>query len=92
MRLSILPNIHAYKLKRFISNKAVADGAVSFYIDHFVSARVSKFAYGTGMYTKYDAHNAEHKRRENTTFTTPEGYLGIGGIFNVILPQVRVAN
>ncbi|KAF8815839.1 hypothetical protein BYT27DRAFT_7078804, partial [Phlegmacium glaucopus] len=68
-------------------NKAVADGAVSFYIDHFVSTRVSKFAYGTSVYRRYDADNPEHKRRQNTTFMKPDGYLGIDGIFSVILPQ-----
>ncbi|KAF8802608.1 hypothetical protein BYT27DRAFT_7196548 [Phlegmacium glaucopus] len=68
-------------------NKAVADGAVSFYIDHFVSARVSKFAYGINTYHRYNAYNPEHQRRQNTTFMTAEGYLGISGIFNDILPQ-----
>ena len=79
------------ELTQFISNKAVADGAVSFYIDHFVSARVSKFAYGLEMYCEFDPLNNEHKRRENKTFKTPEGSLGIRGIFSVILPQVRDA-
>ena len=74
---------------QFTSNKAVADGAVSFYIDHFVSARVSKFAYGVEIYEKFDVSNSEHQRRKNLTFMTPQGYLGIDGIFSVILPQVR---
>ena len=82
----------ARELTIHISNKAVADGAVSFYIDHFVSARVSKFAYGVEVYHKFDASNTEHERRNNTTFMTPEGYLGIDGIFSVILPQVRDAH
>ena len=75
----------------FISNKAVADGAISFFIDHFVSARVSKFAYGVDIYQKYNPLNHEHSRRKNATFMTAEGYLGIDGIFSVILPQVRDA-
>ena len=64
---------------------------MSFYIDDLVSARVSKFAYGLEMYREFDPLNNEHKRRENTTFKTPEGSLGIRGIFSVILPQVRDA-
>jgi hypothetical protein len=56
-----------------------------------VSARVSKFAYGIEVCHKYDASNTEHRRRENTAFMKPEGFLGIKGIFNVILPQVRDA-
>jgi hypothetical protein len=43
------------------------------------------------MQRKYNRSNVEHKRRENTTFMTAEGVLGIGGIFSVILPQVRDA-
>ncbi|KAF8802607.1 hypothetical protein BYT27DRAFT_7260910 [Phlegmacium glaucopus] len=68
-------------------NKAVADGAISFYIDHLVSARVSKLAYGTSVWEKYDPRNPEHKRRKKKTFMTCEGYRGIGGIFNVILAK-----
>jgi hypothetical protein len=74
-----------------ISNKAVADGGVSFYIDHFVTARFSKFAYGIKIHKEYDASNTEHRRRKNSTFMTSAGYLGIRGIFSVILPQVRDA-
>ena len=54
-----------------------------------MSARVSKFAYGLEVYQIYDSSNGEHKRRKDTTFMTPKGRLGIGGIFSVILPQVR---
>ena len=73
----------------FISNKAVADGAISFFIDHFVSARVSKFAYGIEVYQKYNAFDYEHSRRSSATFMSHKGYLGIDGIFSVVLPQVR---
>jgi hypothetical protein len=52
-----------------------------------VKARVSKFAYGIRVYQLFDASNPEHKLRKNTTFMTPEGKLGIRGIFSVILPQ-----
>ena len=76
---------------RLISNKAVADGAVSFYIDHFVSARVSKYAYGIETYRKFHPSNTEHEHRKNKTFIVPQGYRAIGGIFSVILPQVRNA-
>ena len=56
-----------------------------------MSARVSKFAYGVEAYQTYNDFNSDHKRRKNKTFMTPEGRLGIDGIFNVILPQVRDA-
>ncbi|KAK7472172.1 hypothetical protein VKT23_000294 [Stygiomarasmius scandens] len=48
-------------------NKAVADGAASFYLDHFVNSRVARWHYGVGMNKYYDANNAEHRKREHTT-------------------------
>ena len=56
-----------------------------------MSARVSKFAYGVEAYQTYDDDNNEHRRRKHRTFMTPEGKLGIDGIFSVILPQVSDA-
>ena len=56
-----------------------------------MSARVLKFAYGIEIYEKFDTFNEEHKRRKNATFMTPRGYVGIDGIFEVILPKVRDA-
>ena len=64
---------------------------MSFYIDHFVSARVSKFAYGIKIYKEFDVCDVEHQRRKSMTFMAPNGKLGIGGIFSVILPQVSDA-
>ncbi|KAF8868964.1 hypothetical protein BD779DRAFT_1582049, partial [Infundibulicybe gibba] len=49
-------------------NKAVADGAVSFYIDHFVSVRVSKRTYGCACNIQYDPGNAEHVQRVSKTY------------------------
>ena len=39
----------------FISNKAVADSAISYYIDHFVQTRVSKLTYGCKGSIEYDS-------------------------------------
>ncbi|KAF8959252.1 hypothetical protein BDZ97DRAFT_1667388 [Flammula alnicola] len=68
-------------------NKAVADGAISFHIDHFVSARVSKLAYGTRAMVSYDPTNLEHVARSGMSFRDLSGDLMIGGVFNVILPK-----
>lgn len=74
----------------FASNKVVADGAVSFYIDHFVSARVSKLAYGVSIWEEYQPYNPEHRCREKNKFMTPGGCLGIGDIFSAILAKVTL--
>ena len=43
-RVSILQYLNNTTIqKSFFRNKAVSDGAISFYLDHFVSTRVSKF-------------------------------------------------
>ncbi|KAF7362767.1 hypothetical protein MVEN_00626400 [Mycena venus] len=44
-------------------NKAVADGAVSFYVDHYVSVRVARFTYGMQISEPYNPNNVEHATR-----------------------------
>ncbi|KAJ3881321.1 hypothetical protein F5051DRAFT_458832 [Lentinula edodes] len=44
-------------------NKAVADGGVSFYLEHFVSSRVARYSYGIKCSKIYQASNPEHRRR-----------------------------
>ncbi|KAF8883236.1 hypothetical protein BD779DRAFT_1444010 [Infundibulicybe gibba] len=68
-------------------NKAVADGAISFYIDRFVSVRVSRRVYGCGCTTMYDPSNAEHVRHVSKKFLNLPGVARLPGFFNVILPK-----
>ncbi|KAF8152735.1 hypothetical protein BJ912DRAFT_1115639 [Pholiota molesta] len=68
-------------------NKAVSDGAVSFYLDHFVRARVAKFTYGTVCSVPYDPNDAAHIRRAETKFVSPSGETRIPGAFCVILAK-----
>lgn len=70
-------------------NKAVADGAVSFYLDHFVSARISKHTHGIEIYAYYDAGDAEHRAR--TTSVDAAGLLLVSGRFSDILNKVNLA-
>jgi hypothetical protein len=72
----------------FFRNKAVADGAVSFCIDHYVTARVSKFAFGTDCCLFYNANNPEHTSRSDKKFIDLAGDVMIGDIFSNILPMV----
>ncbi|KAK0471595.1 hypothetical protein IW261DRAFT_1511460 [Armillaria novae-zelandiae] len=68
-------------------NKAVADGAVSFYLDRFVSARVSKCHYGTIMATHYDATKPEHIARREKAYFDAAGDLVLGGQYDIILSK-----
>ncbi|OAX34710.1 hypothetical protein K503DRAFT_803365 [Rhizopogon vinicolor AM-OR11-026] len=52
-------------------NKAVADGAVSFYIDHLVSSRVAPATHGVRAYIPFNSQDPEHQARQPTQFIDP---------------------
>ncbi|KAK0212140.1 hypothetical protein DFS33DRAFT_1389252 [Desarmillaria ectypa] len=68
-------------------NKAVADGAVSFHLDHAVTARISKCNYGVRTYTGYDRLDEEHVRRRAKIFIDSSGTRSLGGQYSVILAK-----
>ncbi|KAF8901895.1 hypothetical protein CPB84DRAFT_1846607 [Gymnopilus junonius] len=69
------------------TNKAVAEGAVSFYIDHFVGARVSKLSYGVPVSIPFQPSNPEHLVRSYNKYESLSGRTMITGLFNSILPK-----
>ncbi|KDR69808.1 hypothetical protein GALMADRAFT_255622 [Galerina marginata CBS 339.88] len=68
-------------------NKAVSDGAVSFFLDHFVRARVSKAAYGQICGILYDPCDAEHVKRKASIIISASGRSHVNHYFQVILPK-----
>ena len=74
-------------LRRF-SVKAVADGAVSFFIDHHVMARVAKISYGAPCSRTYNASDPEHVKRADSRYQRPSGDYSLPGGFSTILPKV----
>ncbi|KJA20620.1 hypothetical protein HYPSUDRAFT_141909 [Hypholoma sublateritium FD-334 SS-4] len=68
-------------------NKAVSDGAISFYLDHFVRTRVSKFAYGTFCDDWYRPEENDHRARVATLYTDFAGTKRIPDRFDIILPK-----
>ena len=72
----------------FGRSKAVSDGAISFHLDHHVTTRVSKFAYGTFSRIAYDPNDPEHQKRKSTLAVSASGEKRVGGIFHTILPKV----
>jgi len=69
------------------TNKAVAVGAVSYYVDHFVTGRISKFTYGAPSRTVYEASNPEHTKRAHKAYIDPMGDKRIPGHFKTILSR-----
>ncbi|KAK0434107.1 hypothetical protein EV421DRAFT_1909608 [Armillaria borealis] len=68
-------------------NKAITDGAISFYIDHAVTARMSRYFYGATMFTSYDGSDPEHRRRSGKTFIADNGEKSLDEQFDTILPK-----
>ncbi|KAF8632452.1 hypothetical protein AX15_001886 [Amanita polypyramis BW_CC] len=79
-------NIHILRPDAYL-NKAVAEGAVSYYIDHRVSVRVARCTFGVEVTRAFDPTDSEHIRRASRTQNAPSGHLRIGGIFSEILAK-----
>ena len=54
-------------------NKAVSDGAISFYLDHLVRTRVSKFTYCSLCDILYNPYDPDHKSRSHQMFLVTIG-------------------
>ena len=74
--------------KFYFRNKAVSDGAISFYLDHFVRTRVSKLTYGIFGDIEYNPRAADLRSRSHKVFTSFSGTERIGDFFDIILPKV----
>lgn len=74
---------------RMRRSKAVADGAIGFYCDHHVSARVSKFMYGVEFLRTFDPADDEHVSRKHRLFELPSGPKLLPDAFDCILARVR---
>jgi len=73
-------------------NKAVADGAVSYYIDHLVSSRVARYTYGTECGVAFDPTDPEHQARRQTVAVGPSGMLYVPDAFvSIITKGTRVS-
>ena len=70
------------------SNKAVADGAVSSYIDPLVTSRTSKYTYGVECFRAYDRFLSDHRERAHTQFTALSGGTALPNAFSSILKRV----
>jgi hypothetical protein len=74
------------------SAKAVGEGAVSFYLDHYVSSRIAKVSYGVKGSRSYKPNDPEHERRKRHIFARPSGHKMINGAFVTVLEKVRGMN
>ena len=66
----------------------MAIGALSFYIDHFVTSRVAKVSYGTMGSMLYKPNNPEHAKRKKMIWKRPSGDTMISGAFFPVVKRV----
>ncbi|KAJ8694174.1 hypothetical protein PTI98_009103 [Pleurotus ostreatus] len=69
------------------TSKAVADGAIGFYCDHHVSARMSKYTYGVEYLRELDANDPDHAARKSRLSELPSGPKLLPDAFDCILSR-----
>lgn len=60
---------------------------MSFYLEHFVSARIIKMTYGTVINTSYDPTDVEHIARNYKKIVRPSGRVVVPDFFSSILTK-----
>ncbi|EPT00724.1 hypothetical protein FOMPIDRAFT_1122140 [Fomitopsis schrenkii] len=66
------------------TSKAVAEGALWFYLDHRVRARTIRYTYGSGLCPWYTPSNPEHVLRDHLKFHVANGKLAIPTGFAIL--------
>lgn len=66
-------------------NKAVADGAMSFYINRTVSVRISKSSYGVPISVTFNPQDPQHQKRKDKVFTGIRGDLWLGPQYSEVV-------
>jgi len=69
------------------TSKAVADGAIAFYCDHHVGARIAKYMYGVEFLREFDSTDPEHRERQSRLFQLPSGPELLPDAFDCILAR-----
>ena len=72
----------------FFRNKAVADGAVSFYLDRCVAVRIATSTFGIECLTSFNEEDPEHIARSDKAIIRPSGRVVLPDYFDVILKKV----
>ena len=88
--LRVLQDQNEPTIQKNFRNKAVSDGAISFYLDHIVRTRVSKNTYGSFASVPYDPNDPDHKSRSRKLFTSITGAKLLRGSFDIILSKVML--
>ena len=71
-----------------VSNKAVASGAASFYLDHYVEHRIARVTYGLKTSIPYNKKDPEHKARRKQNILPRRSGDKITNIFSTLILKV----
>ncbi|KAF9523668.1 hypothetical protein CPB83DRAFT_775024 [Crepidotus variabilis] len=69
------------------TNKAVSDGAISYYLDHHVRARMARYSYGDFICVLYDETDDGHLDRSTRLVTWQDGTKRIPDYFDVMIKK-----
>ncbi|CCM04625.1 uncharacterized protein FIBRA_06809 [Fibroporia radiculosa] len=69
------------------TNKAVAEGAISYYLNNWVAVRMTRLTYGIECSAHYDETDPEHYKRRAKVTTRPSGHLALSDHYSVILSK-----
>ncbi|CCM04651.1 uncharacterized protein FIBRA_06835 [Fibroporia radiculosa] len=69
------------------TSKAVAEGAVAFYLEEWVSARVARVTYGVQCLIPYHENDPEHLARRASVVSRPSGKRMIPDAFRILLSR-----
>ena len=90
MRISSLFSLLTIIVILFYRNKAVSDGAVSYYVSHMVTARIARYSYGTFRNVEFKPDIKAHKQREGQLLVRASGRKMVPNKWEVMLSKVRI--
>ncbi|KAH9940124.1 uncharacterized protein BXZ73DRAFT_43112 [Epithele typhae] len=73
------------------TDKAVSSGALCYYLERFVTARVARMTYGIEVACEYDPNDPEHTARRTMTYVDARGIVSLSnGFFSMLKRGTRV--
>ena len=73
-----------------VRSKAVSDGAISYYLEHFVTYRIAKATYGVPIHTRFNPLNPLHRARLDDLELGPAGFFFEDG-FSPLVTKVYLS-
>ena len=70
-------------------SKAVSEGAIGYYLEHFVSSRIAPGTYGTPVAIPFDPFDPEHRQRIDLADLSLSGIIFEDG-FSVLVKKVSL--